>query len=557
MVRSMYSGVAGMRAQQSAMDTIGNNIANVKTYGYKASRTTFRDVYYQTISSGSGATGNRGGTNPSQIGYGAQLGSIDVLHGQSSFAMTGRSMDMAIAGEGFFQVMDADGNMFYTRAGQIDFDPEGNLVDVNGNFVLGVSGDPLGRTGSNDKIQMSIPPVSAHVSGATEKISNRELKITTTKNNEAGNVAITFREDTTLPGGMPCKAVFTGGGTGITINLNPSETFPTVGDLQKAVNDAITEANGGKEHPAGQFLFEFTPAADFNNLTGAQIVSKDYAVTPGKFNGTWPADMFGGMEVKGTSNDFNGSGAVTFNNATRVPATGVNADGSPVVWTVSMTMGGKTYTGTIDSNRTAAGEFLLKATAPSTDTDTITMSHPGFTKLEDLDVGESAATPPVGDGTLTAPAGANVTAVPAEPSKNLGFGSKAIKLTGGTEGGPQTMANLDSYYVSSDGVIVAKHAVHGEIPVGRIDLVTFANPQGLIQAGNTYFQQGPNTGVANISQPGRNGAGELATGSLEQSSVDLSQEFSDMITTQRAYQANSRIITVSDTMLEELVNLKR
>lgn len=550
MVRSMYSGVVGMKAQQTAMDTIGNNIANVKTYGYKASRTTFKDVYYQTLKSGNGATGNRGGTNPSQIGYGSQLGSIDVLHGQSSFSMTGRSLDMAIAGEGFFQVMDGDGNTFFTRAGQLLFDPAGNLVDSNGNFVLGVSGDPLGRAGGSEKIQVAIPPVDPNSSSIVETINSKKLTVKTSKNSEAGNISLTFQEDATLPSGQDVKAIITGGGTGITINVNPTAEFANMAAFQTAINKAITEANGGKQHPAGDFTFEFDPANAFTNIKGSEIVSKDYSVIPGKFTGTWPTNIFGGMKQVGTSSDFVGSGTIGGMTAKKVAGTGGAGD----KWEIEMTMGAPAvvYKGSIPASATNSGEFLLTGPAG----DTMTMTHPGFKALDDLDAADAAA----GDGTLQdVPDFATnvVTVAPATPSKNLGFGSKAIKLEGGTEGGPQTMANLEGITVAADGVITANHAVHGAITVGRIDIATFANPQGLMQAGNTYFQAGPNSGIMNMSQPGRNGAGDLVGGSLEQSNVDLSQEFSDMITTQRAYQANSRIITVSDTMLEELINLKR
>ena len=122
MVRSLYSGVAGMVTHQSKMDVIGNNISNVSTYGYKSSRATFRDVYYQTSSSASAATATSGGTNPTQIGYGAKLGSVDVNHSQSVMSTTGYTLDVAIAGEGYLQVMDADGNIFYTKAGMLDID---------------------------------------------------------------------------------------------------------------------------------------------------------------------------------------------------------------------------------------------------------------------------------------------------------------------------------------------------------------------------------------------------------------------------------------------------
>lgn len=558
MVRSMYSGVAGMKAQQSAMDVIGNNIANVRTYGFKSSRATFKDVYYQKLSSGSSATGSRGGTNATQIGYGAQLSTVDLDQSQSSFTMTGRSMDMAIAGEGFFQVQDSDGNIFYTRSGQLSFDSAGNLVDSMGNFVLGVSGDPLGKSPASEKIQLAIPSVNPTSASVIETINNVKLTIKASNNTTSGNVSFNFQTDGELPGGLKVKTELTNGGTGITVKLNPTATFASLSELESEINKAITEANGGKEHPAGAFSLSMDPGDKFpaGGLTGAEIISKDYAAIPGKFDKNFPDGVFGGMKIDSASSNFSVAGAID------AAPTMEFAAGPPALWKMSMTINGKTFTGEINENMTASGKFILKT---GDDADGyVTMTHPGYTALNNAYHAEAAT------GGSGAPAdgqpwnttkpdtdftGINFTA--AYPSKNLGFGSKVMKLSGGTEGGPQGIENLESIMVGADGVIIAKHGVHGEIPVGRIDIVTFANPQGLEQSGNTYFSSSANSGEINFCQPGTNGSGSIATGSLEQSNVDLSQEFSDMITTQRAYQANSRLITVSDTMLEELVNLKR
>ena len=101
MVRSMYSGVSGMKAHQTRMDVIGNNIANVNTYGYKSSRATFRDTFYQNVRNASAGSDTRGGVNPSSVGYGSTISSIDVMMGTSTMTSTGNPLDVAISGEGF------------------------------------------------------------------------------------------------------------------------------------------------------------------------------------------------------------------------------------------------------------------------------------------------------------------------------------------------------------------------------------------------------------------------------------------------------------------------
>ena len=143
------------------------------------------------------------------------------------------------------------------------------------------------------------------------------------------------------------------------------------------------------------------------------------------------------------------------------------------------------------------------------------------------------------------------------PSKDLGLGSSAFTLTGGTEGGTITLDELTSINIGSDGSVSVYHPEKGLIITTKIPLATFANPNGLQQEGNNYFSSTTNSGDAVLAEPGTNGTGALKSSSLEMSNVDLSNEFAEMITCQRGFQANSRIITVSDTMLEELINLKR
>ncbi len=137
MLRSLYSGVSGLRSHQTKMDVIGNNIANVNTTSFKSSRVTFKDVYYQTLASASENTSIKGGSNPRQIGYGATISSIDVINTRGGYQTTDRALDLYIAGDGYFVVQDNVGNTSYTRSGNFSFDVQGGLVDPNGNYVGG------------------------------------------------------------------------------------------------------------------------------------------------------------------------------------------------------------------------------------------------------------------------------------------------------------------------------------------------------------------------------------------------------------------------------------
>ncbi|MGI6225033.1 MAG: flagellar hook-basal body complex protein, partial [Peptococcales bacterium] len=136
MMRSLFAGVSGLRVHQTKMDVIGNNIANVNTPGFKKSRTVFQEMLNQTVRGASSPQGNRGGTNPIQIGLGVNLGSIDVIHAPGSPQSTGKTLDMAIEGEGYFVVGEGS-NRYYTRAGNFDFDGSNNLITSNGHYVLG------------------------------------------------------------------------------------------------------------------------------------------------------------------------------------------------------------------------------------------------------------------------------------------------------------------------------------------------------------------------------------------------------------------------------------
>jgi len=140
MMKSLYAGVSGLRNHQTKMDVIGNNIANVNTNGYKTQRTTFRDVYYQTITSPSEGSDKVGGTNSFQIGYGSKIGSIDTINTISGYTPTDKITDLYISGEGYFAVQDSNGEKRYTRLGALSFDSSGNLVDVNGLMVFGANG---------------------------------------------------------------------------------------------------------------------------------------------------------------------------------------------------------------------------------------------------------------------------------------------------------------------------------------------------------------------------------------------------------------------------------
>ena len=552
MMRALYSGVAGLKTHMTRLDVIGNNIANVNTYGFKSSRATFRDMFYQQVRGASAGTQTRGGINPSSIGYGSQLSSVDLMMSQSGFTSTGNSLDVAITGEGFLQVQDADGNIFYTKAGMLDIDPNGRLVDTNGNFVLGTSATS-GQLNSTEPgrsiIQITVDPVEPAYPMLDTTVLGNPLRITSDTQSNLGNVSFTISSSTKRSDGTPfydgdaLEVIMENGSSNIAVRLSENHHFASMEELSQAINEQIRVVYGGA-YPGGNFTFELDGFPE-NGATGGDIaVSRDNS-KPGSADIT-PGVLWNGVSFVDTfSAGFTGNGDIT--------SIGVvnNAGVLEVTVTVTAEDGTETtYEGETASTVSDSGALIrLYKDGDSTNS----------TDYMGLSISKSAYDNFVNNVFTDADITVDTigTAHPATLSTSLGLGKQTWTLEGGTEGGPQTYENLTGISIGADGTIVGSHPVHGRLVLGRIDLANFANPMGLAQSGNSYFTETTNSGKANFAIPGEDGTGAIKNSALEMSNVDLAQEFSDMIITQRGYQANSRIITVSDQVLEELVNLKR
>ncbi|OQP07987.1 flagellar basal body rod protein FlgG [Geobacillus sp. 46C-IIa] len=174
MLRSMYSGIGAMRNFQTKLDVIGNNIANVNTYGFKKGRTIFKDLMSQTISGASGPSGGLGGTNPKQVGLGSQLAAIDTIHTSGSLQTTGRVLDLAISGDGFFIVGELNNgnlsNPLFTRAGNFYLDRQGYIVNSDGLYLVGEGYSNGAFTGNRERI--SIPTNAQSISIGADGVVN-------------------------------------------------------------------------------------------------------------------------------------------------------------------------------------------------------------------------------------------------------------------------------------------------------------------------------------------------------------------------------------------------
>ena len=430
MMRSMYAGVSGLKTHQTRMDVIGNNIANVNTAGFKASRVTFKEMLSQTLSGAKAPQDNRGGMNPQQVGLGVSLGSIDTNHVQGNLQSTGLGTDLAIQGNGYFIVNNGTQN-FYTRAGALTLDENGNLVNASNGYIM------QGWLANNGIINTNSP-----LTGIRIPIG-----------------------DTMAPQAST-EAVFAG-------NLNAADRVEWTATID------IYDSQGQKH----TLTLKFTHTGnDTDNDNGNDTVNDN------EWNWTATIDgaTLGGSNEDDSDEDDNNkiTGTIIF-----------GGDGKVVEVT------GNTFD--INFNN---------------DTEKIT----GF----NLDL--SAVTQMAGDNTLD-----------------------------GLYADGYSMGSLESFSIDNAGVITGSYSNGLTKAIGQIAIANFSNAGGLTRVGDTLFAESQNSGIAQIGAAGTAGRGKISAGTLEMSNVDLAEQFTDMITTQRGFQANSRIISTTDEMLQDLVNLKR
>lgn len=177
MLRSMYAGISGMKGFQSKLDVVGNNIANVNTAGFKKGRVTFQDMLSQTTTGASGPTANRGGVNPSQVGLGSQLGSIDDIHTQGFSQTTNNPLDLQLEGDGMFVVETPNGQA-YTRAGNFYLDTEGNIVNADGYYLADSDGNsPLTIPEDATSISIEKNGTITYVDGDNNVVDDQQVGV--------------------------------------------------------------------------------------------------------------------------------------------------------------------------------------------------------------------------------------------------------------------------------------------------------------------------------------------------------------------------------------------
>lgn len=540
MMRSLFSGVSGLRSQQTGMDVIGNNIANVNTIGYKASRVTFSDVLSQTIQGAASPQGGRGGTNPKQIGLGVTVASIDTLFGNSSFQSTGNPTDLAIQNDGFFMVTDGS-STYYTRAGNFDFDEDDNFViPGTGLRVLGYMADVNGNintSGQPTPIQLALKNMDPSATTIVDFANN--LKASELVGTQKSITVKTF--DT------------------LGVRHDANVTYTKSATNQWLVSVSVPDALPGTVTNA-HYVLNFDTNGKLTSVSGL-----DPTVTAAP---PAPATTINIPDMK-LDNSADGKKTV---------GTYTVFDRNNIAHTLEVTF---TYNAADDNwTYNAVDNASGKSSGGTVEWDTATSTYTGFSSLT-VGSGATADTFTINLATPVDPAVAGPISVDADPSYttaavgNLGFSTASggapssieldfsslkqdgsdSNITGKSDGWAAGV--LDSKTVDTSGTIVGHFSNDRTLALGQISLATFSNPGGLIKIGGTLFTESSNSGDPNVGTPGSGGRGTINPGNLEMSNVDLAQEFSNMIVTQRAFQANSKIISTSDEMLQELANLKR
>ena len=451
MMRSLYSGVAGLKTHQTRMDVIGNNIANVNTTAYKSQSMTFSDLMYQTTQAASGAnpTTGVGGTNARQIGLGAKTSAIKTaITTQGASQTTNDPFDIMITGDSFFIVNNGQNN-YFTRDGSFYVDGAGNLAMTSTGYnVMGWQVDP------NDASAIKQDTVSA-------------LRVMTTEN----------------------------------------MTYPPEATKSARISGIIDKNDTNVNAAAGKIM-----NLEFYDNQGYKYTAK-LSVHSTTTDGTFTVQLDDILDSKGKTVLADKTKASLQQNNTNVTAPVLEFD---------LKNGSFKNVGTAGGTESTLTLHFDTGTFPSFTDITI-----DFSKCSNLNNNGSSTVSPIrGD------------------AKGNGAGRKVGEMSG--------------IEIQKDGMIYANYDNGCSRLLGQIAVATFANASGLAKEGDNLYSATQNSGdFDGIGTDITTGGGYMNTGVLEMSNVDLSSEFTEMITTQRGFQANSRIITVSDTLLEELTNLKR
>lgn len=597
MLRALFTGVAGLRNHMVRLDVIGNNIANVNTTGYKTGRVQFQDILSQTQANASAPTENKGGKNPMQVGLGMSIASIDNIFTQGSLQLTRKETDLAIQGSGFFTVSDGT-SQYFTRAGNFEVDSEGYFVhSPTGYRLQGWSPRIINNQLSIDRNRSvgALNTSGGAESGGRKLPAKSSSEIGFRCNLDSGSdigtqhkTAITIYDEL----GAEYQAQFT---------FEKQEVV----DLDNNGGDG-TPAHFGPEHNLIQdgdgsgFLFGAADGINqdwyFYDILGGATVPR-YAVPEHievRRNGSLVTDWTPvttpppGSRIEGIT--FNAAPAVgdTIQVSYREQLSTDDdrvSDGEITVWSYQVAVLDTTLN--VDSSDTDAAEEGVQLAGPqqALALGTTNLGGSGVLVFDNGTGRIHKSLTAMYNGTLPTDAGTgnpSISVLDFIESQHEIVNPFTLEPLGGsapdfdvmpdfdevtqfesdfttsaeTQDG-YTMGELGRIFIGEDGMITGVYTNGHKSMLGQIGMATFNNPSGLFKEGDTMFTVSTNSGLAVMGEPGWGANGKLSPGFLEMSNVDLSNEFTELIVTQRGFQANTRVITTADQILQELVQLKR
>lgn len=573
---SLFAGVSGLNANGTALSVIGNNIANLSTVGFKGSRATFADLISSSISGGSGAV---------QTGIGVALTSVQGDFSQGSLATSSNVLDMAIDGNGFFVMKDGQNGTFYGRNGLFRLDKDSVVVDPTGFKLQGFLADTTGTITGNIG-DIALPTTTASPKPTTTALLAANLNSGTGTTGVRGNIIGSSASVTTSAAGNNSFTInLNGDGVQTVTVANGLTGTALAGAIQSAVRSLtavdpyLQGAYDGFEATVGASnIFTFRSGLsgttnDASTNTGSVVVAANGADTLAA-----NLNMLAGTSTAGT--DFDITDPVgTSNFATSL--TVFDSLGNDHLLTTYFTkVGSNTWNYNVVSSTTDVNTANYHSSNIDTTlgivrvgAGTLTFGTDGTLQREGpvkrFDTNSAAGTVGSNPGELQI----DFVGATQDQLIDLNFGDSVITdggngLTGTTQFGStsalvqQTQngyaaGSLQAFSVDTKGVISGRFS-NGQLrALAQVVLARFPDPIGLTRTGKNTFAESGNSGQPVTGSPDSAGLGRVLSNSLELSNVDLGQSFIDMIAAQRGFQANSRVITTSDEILQELVNLKR
>ncbi len=591
---ALFSGISGLTTLGNSMAVVGDNIANVNTVGFKNSRATFQDVLAQNVATAAGT---------SQIGRGVRLGTIVRSFEQGSFESTSSPTDLAIGGDGFFMLRDpnTEGEVYYTRSGEFRFDKDGNFINPSGYVVQGwemseETGEDVGTVGDLVLSSFTSPPEETSKITAIVNLDSDEES-----NADGSNYALSRSWDGSDADGdeiyMPTNSYeyqtsvkaydSLGSIHDITIFYDKGENaneweYAIAGDPGEDNRTYVSSTDQGVGMLA-RGLITFNNAGRITDMTMDRFVGDSYTAGTVTDGGAWT----GTASLPSVSGIYAGSDAAPpAAQSWTIPAGGMTLDGSNPAYTLACT--GDLDDITIPANYTAGTPITL--TEPSGDDTGMTIAFESgtYTAAESFDF-----TITQGDADDLTNVYSWDTQLPGNTTNTNGYFSFTPSFTTGTamnislnigtsytgsdwqydslsttqySSSSNTVfsssngygaGDLEDIDVSVDGTIAGSYSNGQVLNLFRVALAKFNNEQGLSKIGNNLYAETREAGDHISGKPQTIGLGSISPNSLEQSNVDIAEEFVKMITTQRGFQANSKIITVSDQMMADLINMKR